>query len=155
MKKLKNKIADLGLELPAPPQAVANYVPYVIDRHQLFISGQLPFLNGQVMHVGKLGDTCTVEQGQEAAKCCALNLLSLLDHVIDGELDRLEQLVKLGGFVNSTPDFTDHPAVINGASDLMAEVLGDKGRHARFAMGAGSLPKGVAVEIDAVFSLKI
>lgn len=151
---IKEKLQELGFELPQAAAPAANYVPYIISGNQLFISGQIPFLNGEKMHIGTLGRDYTVEKGQEAARVCALNILAQLNAAIDGDWDRLDRCIKLGGFVNCTSDFTDHPAVINGASDLIAEALGDAGKHTRFAVGAESLPFGVAVEIDALFALK-
>lgn len=146
-------LAALGLDLPKAAAPAANYVPYVISGNQLFIAGQIPFLNGQTMHLGRLGEDLTVEQGIEAAKACALNILAQVNAAVEGDWTRVRRCVKLGGFVNCTPDFTDHPKVINGASDLMVAVLGDIGKHARFAVGAPSLPLGVAVEIDAIFEI--
>jgi enamine deaminase RidA (YjgF/YER057c/UK114 family) len=150
----ETRLAALGLEIPMPAAAAANYVPYVITGSQVFIAGQIPFLNGQKMHIGRLGETMTIEQGQEAAKACALNILGQLKSAINGDWSRVVRCVKLGGFVNSTSDFDSQPAVINGASDVMVAALGDIGRHARFAVGAANLPFGVAVEIDALFEIK-
>ena len=151
---LAAKLAEIGYELPGAAAPAANYVPYVLSGSHIYIAGQIPFLNGEQMHQGKIGDDLSIEQGIEAAKACALNILAQLNEAIKGDWDRLERCVKLGGFVNCVDSFTDHPKVINGASDLMVEVLGDQGKHARFAVGANSLPLGVAVEIDAIFSIK-
>jgi len=151
---IRQKLKDLGYELPQAAAPAANYVPYMISSNHVYISGQIPFLNGETMHTGRVGDDLTLEQGVEAAKACALNILGQLDAALEGDWSRLKQCIKLGGFVNCTPDFTQQPAVINGASDLMAEALGDKGRHTRFAVGAPSLPLGVAVEIDALFEIQ-
>tara|TARA_B100000073_G_scaffold346580_1_gene358316 strand:+ start:1169 stop:1648 length:480 start_codon:yes stop_codon:yes gene_type:complete len=148
------RLEKMGLTLPKAAAPAANYVPYVISGSQVYISGQLPFLDGQQSHIGRLGDTLTLESGVEAAQNCALNILAQLDAAMGGDWSRLKRCVKLGGFVNSTPQFTDQPAVINGASNLMGELLGEMGRHARFAVSAVSLPLGVAVEIDAVFEIK-
>jgi len=117
------------------------------------ISGQIPFWNGELVGLGKLGSNLTVEEGAKIARVCALNLLAQLQVASGGDLDRVSRVVKLGGFVNCIDTFTDQPEVINGASDLMVEVFGDIGRHARFAVGVGSLPRGVAVEVDGVFEL--
>lgn len=144
------RLAEMGIELPEAAASVANYVPYVISGNLVFVSGQVTVLNGEFKYQGKVGSDLSVEQGQEAARLCALNIISQLKAACDGDLDRVVRIVKLGGFVNSTPDFKDQPKVINGASDLMVEVFGDKGRHARAAVSAGSLPVGVAVEVDAV-----
>ncbi len=150
---ITEKCKSLGYELPKVSAPAANYVPYIITGSHVFISGQIPFLNGEKMHIGRIGDDLTPEHGVEAAKACALNILAQINDAVGGDIDRIKQCVKLGGFVNCTPDFTGQPQVINGASDLIVDVLGDKGRHARFAVGAPSLPLGVSVEIDAVFEL--
>ncbi|MCB1651238.1 MAG: RidA family protein [Alphaproteobacteria bacterium] len=147
------KLQKLGYELPQAAAPAANYVPYVVSGSHIYISGQIPFLNGQSMHLGRVGDDLTLEQGVEAAKACALNILAQAHAAVDGDWGRIKRLVKLGGFVNCTPDFTDQPKVVNGASDLMVAVMGEAGKHARFAVGAPSLPLGVAVEIDAMFEI--
>jgi len=148
-------LKELGYELPAAAAPAANYVPFVIaDDDMLYIAGQIPFLNGQAMHKGRLGEDFSIEQGIEAARACALNILAQANAAVGGDWSRIKRLVKLGAFVNCTPDFYDHPKVVNGASDLMVAVMGDAGKHARFAVGAPSLPLGVAVEIDAIFELK-
>ena len=150
----ESRIAELGLELPKPAAAAANYVPFVVTANTVFIAGQIPFLNGEKMHIGRVGDTFTIEQGQAAAKACALNILAQVKAAVNGDWSRVVRCVKLGGFVNSGPDFDQHAAVLNGASEVMVAALGDAGRHARFAVGASSLPFGVAVEIDAVFEIR-
>lgn len=150
---LAEKLKQLGYDLPQAAAPAANYVPYVIAENMLFVAGQIPFLNGQKMHIGRVGGDLSPEQGVEAAKACALNILAQAHAAAQGNWTRIKRLVKLGGFVNCTPDFTAHPTVINGASDLMVAVMGDAGKHARFAVGAPSLPLGVAVEIDAIFEL--
>ena len=144
------RLAELGIEVPEAAAPVANYVGYVVSGNLVFVSGQVTLKDGEFMHQGKLGDSISVEEGQAAARLCAINIIAQLKAACGGDLDRVQRIVKLGGFVNSTPDFTDQPKVINGASDLMVEVFGDKGRHARAAVSAGSLPLGVAVEVDAV-----
>ncbi|MCB1532034.1 MAG: RidA family protein [Alphaproteobacteria bacterium] len=151
---IRKKLEELGYELPQVAAPAANYVPYIIEGGMVFISGQIPFLNGQSMHLGRVGDDLTLEQGIEAARACALNILAQADAAVSGDWSKIKRCVKLGGFVNCTPDFTDHPKVINGASDLIGEVLGEAGKHTRFAVGASSLPLGVAVEIEAIFTLK-
>jgi enamine deaminase RidA (YjgF/YER057c/UK114 family) len=148
------KLQELGYELPEAAAPAANYIPYVVSGNHVFISGQIPFLNGEKMHLGCVGDDLTVEQGQEAARACALNILAQLGAAVDGDWNKVARCVKLGGFVNCTDNFKEHPLVINGASDLMVAVLGDRGKHARFAVGAASLPLGVSVEIDAVFEIR-
>ncbi len=150
---LAEKLQSLGFDLPNSAAPAANYVPYVISGNQIFISGQIPYLNGEPMHHGKLGDGLSLDDGVAAAQACALNILAQANEAVGGDFSKIKRLVKLGGFVNSTPDFVDQPAVINGASNLMVDVMGDKGRHARFAVSAASLPKGVAVEIDAIFEI--
>lgn len=147
------KLAEMGIELPDAPAPAANYVPYVIVGDLVFISGQIS-KDSSGLIIGKLGDDMTVEQGQAAAKVCALNLLAQLKSACEGDLGRLIRVVKLGGFVNSTQDFTDHPLVINGASDFIGDLLGDTGAHARAAVGCSSLPLGVAVEIEGIFQIR-
>tara|TARA_R110000850_G_scaffold22381_5_gene66108 strand:- start:1130 stop:1588 length:459 start_codon:yes stop_codon:yes gene_type:complete len=151
MGKIDAKLVELGITLPEAPAPAANYVPYVISGKLLFISGQVS-RNDAGFITGKLGADCTLEEGYAAARSCGLALIAQAKAACGGNLDRVARVVKLGGFVNCTPDFTAQPSVINGASDLMAEVFGDAGRHARAAVGA-VLPLGVAVEIDAVFEL--
>lgn len=148
-----SRLAELGLVLPTPVAAVANYLPFVISGSQVFVSGQLPLLDGKVAVTGRLGAEIGLEDGQNAARLCAINLLAQARAAAGGDLDRVTRLVRLGGFVASTADFTDHPKVINGASDLMVAVLGDAGRHARAAVGVASLPLDAAVEIEALFEL--
>ncbi len=143
----------MGIELPNAAFPAANYIPFVLSGNQVVISGQIPFWNGELVGLGKLGSNLTVEEGGKIARICGLNLLAQLQVASGGDLDRVSRVVKLGGFVNCIDTFTDQPEVINGASDLMVEVFGDKGRHARFAVGVGSLPRGVAVEVDGVFEL--
>lgn len=152
---IAGKLQELNLELPAAAAPAANYVPYVISGDHLYIAGQIPFLNGEKMHMGRLGEDVSVEEGVKAAEACALNILAQANAAVGGDWQKISRLVKLGGFVNCTADFTDHPKVVNGASDLMVAVLGDTGKHARFAVGAPSLPLGVAVEVDAIFALNI
>lgn len=148
---IEARLQELGIELPSAAAPAANYVPFHISGKQLFISGQLPIITGGPDFKGKLGQDMDVETAAKAAQACAINILAQVKSAL-GELDRIEQCLKLGGFVNCMPDFTDHPEVINGASNFLVEVLGDKGRHTRFAVGTSSLPRGVAVEIDALFA---
>jgi enamine deaminase RidA (YjgF/YER057c/UK114 family) len=151
--KYETRLAELGVTLPDAPAPAANYVPYVVVGDMVYVSGQISQdANGRIN--GKLGDDFTVEQGQAAAKFCAISLIAQLKSACDGDLDRLVQVVKLGGFVNCTQEFVDHPAVINGASDFIGEVFGDAGKHARAAVGSSSLPLGVAVEIEGIFQIK-
>lgn len=153
MHPIEARLANLGITLPDAPAPAANYVPYVVTRNLVHISGQIS-QNAQGLIKGRLGDELAVEQGAEAAKCCAVSLLAQLKKACGGDFDRLNRAVKLVGFVNSTPEFTDQPKVINGASDFLVAVLGDAGRHARSAVSAASLPFGVAVEIEGIFELK-
>lgn len=152
MSKIEARLAELGVSLPDAPAPAANYVPWVITGNQVFISGQISQSAGAMIK-GKLGADLTVEQGADAARACAISLLAQLKAATGGNIDRMVRLVKLVGFVNSTPDFTDQPKVINGASDFMVAVLGDAGRHARSAVSAASLPFGAAVEIEAIFEI--
>lgn len=149
---IESRLAELGITLPEVPAPVANYVPFVIAGSLVFISGQITMWEGELKFLGKVGADLTLEQGQEAARLCAINLLAQAKAAA-GELDRIRRCVKLTGFVNADPGFTDHPKVINGASDLIVDVLGDNGRHARAAVGVNSLPLGVAVEVDGVFEI--
>jgi enamine deaminase RidA (YjgF/YER057c/UK114 family) len=147
------RLAELGITLPVPAMAVANYVPFVVTGTLVFVSGQLPMEGGKPVVFGHLGAEVSVEDGVRAARLCGLNLLAQAKAACGGDLDRIRRVVRLTAFVASTPDFTDQPKVVNGASDLMVEVLGDAGRHARVAVGAPSLPLNVAVEIEAVFEI--
>ncbi len=149
---IEARLAELGIELPEAPAPAANYVPYVVLGDMVYISGQIAKDSGGLI-CGKLGDDTTVEQGAAAARVCGLNLIAQLREACGGDLDRVVQVVKLGGFVNATADFTNHPVVINGASDLMAEVFGKLGAHARAAVGCSSLPLGVAVEVEGIFQI--
>ena len=144
------RLAELGIEVPEAAAPVANYVGYVRSGNLVFVSGQVPLVDGAFKFQGKVGAEFSVEEGQEAARICAINIIAQLKAACGGDLDRVRRIVKLGGFVNSTPEFTDQPKVINGASDLMVAVFGDAGRHSRAAVSAGALPLGVAVEVDAV-----
>lgn len=151
--RIDARLADLGITLPQAAAPAANYVPWVISGNLVFISGQLPMADGMPGYIGKVGVDFDTTAGAEAAKACAIGILAQLKAALDGDLDRVVRCVKLGGFVNAVPDFLEHPMVINGASDLMVAALGDAGRHSRFAVGVGSLPFGVAVEIDAIFEI--
>jgi len=153
MSAIESRLADLGVTLPDAPAPAANYVPYVIAGDLVYVSGQISATSDGMM-TGKLGADMDAEAGAEAARSCAISLLAQLKSACGGDIDRLAQVVKLVGFVNSTADFGDQPKVINGASDFMVAALGDKGRHARSAVSAASLPFGVAVEIEAIFQIK-
>jgi enamine deaminase RidA (YjgF/YER057c/UK114 family) len=148
------RLKERGIELPAVAAPQGAYVPYITSGNLVFLAGQLPMLNGEVQVKGKLGDSVSLEDGQRAARLCGLNLIAQLRQALNGDLDRVVRVVKLTGFVNATPDYEAQPKVINGVSELMAEVFGDAGQHARAAVGAGSLPLGVAVEVEGIFEIR-
>lgn len=155
MGAIDSKLTELGIVLPVPAAPVANYVPFVLTGSHLVISGQLAFgADGKLgeAHKGKLGAGVGKEEGQAAARLCAINVLAQAKAAL-GDLDRIVRCVRLGGFINAAPDFTDLPVIMNGASDLMVAVLGDKGRHARSTIGVASLPAGCAVEVEAWFEV--
>src|SRR5579863_6163374 len=147
--RIEARLNELGIELPQPQAPWANYVPFTISGNLVFISGQICQWNGEHRFVGKLGGTIGIADGQAAARLCALNILAQLRVACGGDLDRVRRVLRLGGFVNCTPEFTEMPQVVNGASDLMVQVFGDAGRHARAAVGMNGLPGGVAVEVEA------
>jgi enamine deaminase RidA (YjgF/YER057c/UK114 family) len=151
---IEARLTELGLVLPQAAAPAANYVPWTIAGDTLYVAGQLPFENGALEIKGRVGETVTVERAKHAAMLCGLNILAQAKAALGGDLGRIVRCLKLGGFVNSGLGFADHPQVINGASNLMVAVLGDAGRHARFAVGAASLPLDVAVEIDAIFKIR-
>lgn len=153
MTMIAKRLEELGIELPQPSVPSANYVPARRIGNLIFIAGQVPTWQGRDQVVGKLGDTVSIEEGQGAARLCAINLLAQLSAALEGDLDRVVSVVRLGGFVNATADFGDHPKVLNGASDLMVSVFGDAGRHVRIAVGAPSLPRNVAVEVEGMFEI--
>ena len=148
------RLAELGITLPQAVAPAANYVPARRSGALVYIAGQVPTADGRDQYVGKVGRDVSVEDGQKAARLCAINILAQLRHALGGSLDSVVGCVRLGGFVNATPDFGDQPKVINGASDLMVAVFGDAGRHARAAVGCASLPRNVAVEVDAIFEVR-
>lgn len=154
MGDIDKRLGELGITLPAATKPVANYVPWVRTGNLIFLSGQVPIENGKVAYTGAVGGTVSLEDGAKAARICAINLISQIKDACGGNLDRVTRIVKLVGFVNATPDFSDHPKVINGASDLMVEVFGDKGRHARSAVASPSLPLGVSVEVEAIVEVE-
>ena len=151
--KIEARLAELGIVIPDAPAPAANYVPFVVSGSLVFVAGQVPIEDGEIKYTGRLGDGMDVDEGYQAARLCGLNLIAQAKAAAGGDLDRIKRVVKLGGFVNSAAGFTDQPEVVNGASDLMAEVFGENGKHARFAVGAPSLPRGIAVEVDGVFEL--
>ena len=147
------RLAELGITIPEAAAPAANYVPYAVSGNQVFVSGQVPFVDGELQYIGKVGSDFSTEEAADCARVCALNILAQVKAACGGDLDRVVRCVKLGGFVNCIDGFGEQPKVINGASNLMVEVLGDKGRHARFAVGTNALPMNVAVEIDAIFEI--
>jgi len=151
---IDERLMQLNIELPNPSSPGANYVPFVRSGNLVFITGQLSQWNGERRFIGKLGREFGVEEGQQAARLCALNLIAHLRTAVDGDLDRVVRCVRIAGFVNSQPDFLAHSQVINGASDLFVDVFGEAGRHARMAVGVAALPYDVAVEVEAVFEIR-
>lgn len=152
MGKFETKLAEMGVTLPDAPAPAANYVPYVQVGDILYVSGQISRDESGLI-TGKLGEDTDTTAGAKAARSCAIALLAQVKAACGGDLDRMVRVIKLGGFVNSTPDFTEQPQVINGASDFLGEALGDAGKHARAAVSAASLPLGVAVEIEGIFQI--
>ncbi|MDG2001269.1 MAG: RidA family protein [Alphaproteobacteria bacterium] len=154
MNIIDKKIQSLGIKLPSAPKPAANYIPYVISNNLIFIAGQVPFENGEIKHTGKVGENINIDKAKTIARTCGLNIISVLKDALDGDLSRVTKCVKLGIFVACTNDFHNQPEVANGASDLMVEIFGEAGKHARFAVGTNSLPRNVPVEVDAVFEFK-
>ena len=150
--RIEARLAELGITLPDAPAPAANYVPYRIAGDLVFVSGQISMDAGG-LKTGKVGAEVSVDEAQASARLCGLNLLAQLKAACGGDLDKVRGVVKLTGFVNAVPEFTDHPEVVNGCSDLMAEVFGTAGQHARAAVGSGSLPRGVQVEIEGIFQI--
>ncbi len=150
---IDQRLEQLGIALPQAAAAVANYVPVAESGNLMFVSGQLPMEDGKLAWPGRVGEALDLEEGQQAARLCAVNILAQLRSALDGDLDRVRRVVRLGGFVASAEDFTGQPQVVNGASDLMVEVFGDAGRHARAAVGVNVLPLGAAVEIEGLFEV--
>ena len=151
---IEERLQAEGIILPTPSPVAGNYVPFVQTQNMIFVSGQLPFVDGKLAVTGKLGANVTIEQGQYTARLCAINLLAQLRAACGGDLRRVHRVVKLGGFVACTADFTDQPKIINGASDLMVAVFGPEiGAHARFAVGAPALPLDAAVEVEGIFEI--
>ena len=154
MGQIDKRLAELGITLPVAAKPVANYVPWVRTGNLVFISGQGPVEDGKVVYPGCLGVDVGLEEGAKSARLCAINVLAQLKDALGGDLDRVKRVVKLVGFVNAAPSFKDHPKVINGASDLMVEVFGDKGRHARSAVASPSLPMGISTEVEAIIEVE-
>ncbi|MFW0778270.1 MAG: RidA family protein [Rickettsiales bacterium] len=151
--KIEEKLSSMDIDLPPSAAPVANYVNYVISGNQVFISGQLPMKDGKPLATGQVGEGCTVEEAQAAARQCGINMLSHLKLACDGNLDRVTRCIKLGVFVNCDGKFTEQPKVANGVSDFMVEVFGEAGNHSRAAVGVSQLPFGVAVEVDGIFEI--
>lgn len=147
------RLKDLGIVLPSPAAPQANYVPWAISGRLLFVSGQITVGANGLEYIGTLGKDISIEDGQRAARLAALNSIAQASTALDGNLDRVTRVVKLTGFVAAAPGFTQHPEVVNGASDLMVQVFGDAGRHTRAAVGCSSLPRGVAVEVEALYEI--
>lgn len=148
------RLKELDITLPTPPAPVASYVPYVISGKHVYISGQVTIAPDGLKYVGIVGNGLSMEQGREAARLCAINVIAQAKAACGGDLDKIARVVKVTVFVNAVREFTQHPEVANGASDLFVAVFGEAGRHARAAVGAGSLPRGVACEVEAVFEVQ-
>ena len=151
--EIAKTLLDLGITLPTPMPPIATYVPFVRSGELVFVSGQIPAVDGKVAIAGKVGDGVSVEQGQQAARLCFINVLAQLNVACDGDLDRVQQVVRLGGFIAAPASFTQHAQVMNGASDLAVAVFGAAGRHARTTIGVPSLPADAAVEVDGIFRI--
>lgn len=154
MHTFDKNIKDLDLKIPNIAIPLANYVPYKLINNNLYISGQAPTIDGNVIYIGKVGVDISEEEGIKAAELCCINIIASLQNAIKGDWERIENFVKLGGFVNCKEDFTNHPKIINGASDLLVKIFGERGKHTRFAVGSNSLPLNISVEIDALVNLR-
>ena len=151
--KIERRLDEMGIVLPKPATPAANYVPFVTSGPLVFIAGQIPFWNGEILHIGKVGAEISVEEAKQAARVCGLNLIAQLKSACSGDLDRVIQCVKIGVFVNCVDGFKQQPEIANGVSDLMVDLFGEAGRHARFAVGTNALPRNCATESDAVFEI--
>jgi len=154
MHNFEENIMQLGINIPDIPAPLANYVPYKISDNVVYVSGQGPVLNGNLMYKGKVNVDISIEDGIKAAELCCINIIAALKKSINGDWNRLDGFLKLGGFVNCKDNFYDEPKIINGASDLLVKIFGDQGRHARFAVGSNALPMNISVEIDAIIKIK-
>ena len=150
----EENIKKLDLKIPDLPSPLANYVPYKVSDNTVYVSGQGPVIDGKIIYSGKVGNEISQEEGVKAAELCCINIIAALKSSINGDWNRLDTFLKLGGFVNCNNDFSDQPKIINGASDLLVNIFGDKGRHSRFAVGSNSLPLNISVEIDAIIKIK-
>ena len=154
MHVFEKNIKDLGLIISEPPAAIANYVPFKIIDNLVYVSGQGPIQNGKIIYTGRVGDNISEEDGILAAELCCLNIIASLRKSINGDWDRLDNFIKLGGFVNCKDNYINQPKIINGASDLLVNIFGTQGKHTRFAVGSNSLPMNISVEIDAIIKIK-
>ena len=150
----EENIKKLDLKIPDLPSPLANYVPYKVSDNTVYVSGQGPVIDGKIIYSGKVGNDISQEEGVKAAELCCVNIIAALKSSINGDWNRLDTFLKLGGFVNCDNDFSDQPKIINGASDLLVNIFGDKGRHSRFAVGSNALPLNISVEIDAIIKIK-
>ena len=149
----EENIKKLDLKIPDLPSPLANYVPYKVSDNTVYVSGQGPVIDGKIIYSGKVGNEISQEEGVKAAELCCINIIAALKSSINGDWNRLDSFLKLGGFVNCDNDFSDQPKIINGASDLLVNIFGDKGRHSRFAVGSNALPLNISVEIDAIIKI--
>lgn len=154
MPRIQNRLQELQITLPEAPKPVAAYIPAVKTGNLIYVSGQIPFRDGQLIATGSVPSQTSLNEAQEAAKQCILNGLAILDDILEGDLDRIRRIVKLGVFIFSDPDFTDQPKVANGASELMVEIFGESGRHARAAVGSVALPLGASVEVEMIVEVE-
>ena len=154
MHVFEENIKQLGIGIPDMPNALANYVPYKLSDSIVYVSGQAPVMNGKLIYKGKVGNDISIEDGIKAAELCCINIISVLKKSINGDWNKLDNFLKLGGFVNCNSDFVDQPQIINGASDLLVKIFGEQGKHSRFAVGSNSLPMNISVEIDAIIKIK-
>ena len=154
MHLFEENIKQLGIEIPDMPNALANYVPYKLSDSIVYVSGQAPVMNGELTYKGKVGNDISIDDGIRAAELCCINIISVLKKSINGDWNKLDNFLKLGGFVNCNSDFVDQPQIINGASDLLVKIFGEQGKHSRFAVGSNSLPMNISVEIDAIIKIK-
>jgi len=151
---IESRLTAAGVTIPEAPAPVAAYVGYVRHGDLIYVSGQLPFVSGELALTGQLGDGVSTEQAADAARICAINVLAQVKAACDGDLERIVQCIRLGGFVASSPDYFDHPAVVNGASNFIGEVLGERGAHCRAAVGVAALPLNASVEVEATFAVR-
>ena len=154
MHLFEENIKQLGIIIPDMPAPLANYVPYKVSDNIVYVSGQGPAVNGELIYKGKVNEDISIEDGIKASELCCINIIAALKKSINGDWNRLDSFLKLGGFVNCKDDFFDQPKIINGASDLLVKIFGDQGRHARFAVGSNALPMNISVEIDAIIKIK-